>query len=169
MKVVLDALFFYLKGLHSVSVRFWILLQLIWNKLNKISSCVTYFSVCHSTRIFLPSYIFICVWKKHCIIWWKIMLMIARNRKYKKFKNQINKTKNPQNIQIAFYNIMLSISHWHVYAFKTYDTLLILNKEYAKKICKWNIHVCSQWNYTGQCRLKLNTMNFPPADPFKIK
>ena len=64
--------------------------------------------------------------------------MIARNRKYKKFKNQINKTKKTQNIQIAFYNIMLSISHWDVCAFKTYDTLINLKQGICKKVCKWN-------------------------------
>lgn len=67
--------------------------------------------------------------------------MIARNRKYKKFKNQINKTKKPQNIQIAFYNIMLSISHWHVCAFKTYDTLINLKQGICKKNLKME-HSC---------------------------
>lgn len=69
------------------------------------------------------------------------MLMIARNRKYKKFKNQINKTKKTQNIQIAFYNIMLSISHWHVCAFKTYDTLINLKQGICKKNLKME-HSC---------------------------
>ena len=51
----------------------------------------------------------------------------------KNSKTKLTKQKKTQNIQIAFYNIMLSISHWHVCAFKTYDTLINLKQGICKK------------------------------------